>query len=76
MNLLEKAKSISVPKLVKESELIGSEHIELITAYLNGEITVRQAAGALDQKNPGNFTSWLGKAVKILYQQGKIKIEN
>ena len=72
--LLEKAKSVAVRLVPASKEEITNEHIDLILAYFNGEITVRQAAFALEQKNPGNFTAWLGKAVKILYRQGKIQI--
>lgn len=75
--LLEKAKKIQIPVRVHPiSEEITLEHFELIKAFINGEVTVRQAAGALDFKNPGNFTHWAGRSLMRLFAQGKLRFHN
>ena len=74
--LLEKAFAVQLytPILAKD-EKITDEHIELIKAFFENKITVRQATVALDKKYPGNFSHWIGTAVKKLYREKRLTIK-
>ena len=53
-SLLELAKEIKIkPNRLRNS---SKEEVELVLAHLNGEITIRQAAKALNVENPGNVS--------------------
>ena len=73
--LLEKPKAIPVPRPLMTETPLTHKHIELIFAYLNNEITVRQASVALSGKYPGNFSHWLSRTLVKLYGDSKIKVE-
>jgi hypothetical protein len=73
--LLEKAKATPAPRMFAADVPLTDEHIELMFAYLNNEITVRQGSAALGAKHPGNFSQWFGKNLVKLYREKKIRIE-
>ena len=71
--LLEKA--LTTPRRRPRKAAFTDEHIELIFAYLNDKITIRQSSIAIGGNSPGSFTHWFGAAITTLYREGKIKIE-
>jgi hypothetical protein len=73
--LLEKAKAFPQPRQYITVEPLTDEHLELIFAYLNSEITTRQASMAIGGKTPGNFTHWLATSLTRLYREKRIRIE-
>ena len=72
--LLEKAKKARHAQLTIKEQDITDEHLELVMGYLDGLISIRQAAEALDMKHPGNFTNFISRIITVLYKTKRIKI--
>lgn len=58
--LLQKAKKTS-----STTKPIDKEELEVIIAYLNGEITVRQAVSVLKLRGVGNFSHRIGPVLRF-----------
>jgi hypothetical protein len=71
MSLLEEAKSI---RRIQPKSEYSKEEIDLIIAYLNGEVTSSQVQRALKLKNQGSVVNYLLQGIRFAYQQGRLKV--
>jgi len=69
MTLLEKA----IKTTARQKHALKDGEVDLVLAWLKSEVTSRQVAGALE-KPASNIYPRIAIALKVAYQQGKIKI--
>lgn len=67
--LLEQAKQIKT----KPQSKISSEQLELVEAYLNGEISTGQLKKVTNNQNGVGYYVLIATAARILWQQKKIE---
>jgi hypothetical protein len=72
--LLKKAKAVKVGDR-KTKTIITKDHVELVLAYLTGDITIKAMGIALDKKNPGNSTHFVPKMLKVGIQKGWLEVK-
>jgi len=51
------------------------DELEVCIAYLEGQITIRQYAAAIDMKSPGQLTHRLSGLIRWGIQEGHVKIQ-
>ena len=71
MTLLEKAKS---RESSRSSSTVTADEIELAIGFLRGEITFSQTAFALDKNSIDGAYSQICIALRVAYQNGKLKV--
>ena len=71
--LLEKAKSIVIKTHVGRK--VSEEELDLILAWIKGDVQLQQVAGALGKsKKTGNTLYYLATYLKNAYRQGMIRV--
>ena len=76
MTLLEEAKKYSYKyhlSQIRDDEQ-KEDFIDFVIAFLEGDISYRQASKALNGKTAGQFSHYITGAIRRLYQAKKIKI--
>lgn len=73
MTLLDKAKELGGSR--QNRIPVTKEEVEVIVAYLNGEISVRQYGHAIGIKDPGRATHRISSAMYQAVKAGWIKIQ-
>lgn len=67
-SLIDKAKEFNRNK---RKEDFSEQELELVTAWMNDEISTTQILHALNLKATGNIYAFLARGARLLYRQSK-----